>query len=379
MASGVYLTLLAGPVVALPVPKPLMDALTAVEVTTSATGRSGFELHFTLSNRSPLQTLFLLAAGGPGVEIRVIVVVTVNGIPQVLMDGVMRDHEVQPGNDSGHSTLFVKGEDLTAVMDLTELPGVPYPVPAEVRVAAILAKYAFYGIIPEIVPSVIPDIPIPVERIPGQQGTDFFYINQLAQKVGYVFYLDPGPVPGVSTAYWGPQIKFGVPQPALSTNMDSWTNVESLSFHYNPRKFKLPLVTILEPTTHVPIPVPIPPVTPLNPPLGLLPPFPTPPVFEPIEGTAKLDPGQALILGFARASVNADVVTGTGSLDVLRYGQVLKARQLVGVRGAGPAFDGLHYVGSVTHRISRGEYKQNFSLTRNALISNTPVVPTFGL
>ena len=61
MASGIYLTLLAGPVVALPVPKALVDALTSVEVTTSATGRSGFELHFTLSNRSPLQTLFLLA------------------------------------------------------------------------------------------------------------------------------------------------------------------------------------------------------------------------------------------------------------------------------------------------------------------------------
>ena len=119
-------------------------------------------------------------------------------------------------------------------------------------------------------------------------------------------------------------------------------------------------------------------MTPLNPPLGLMPPFPTPPVFEPLEGTAKLDPGQALMIGMARASANADVVTGSGSLDVLRYGQVLKARQLVGVRGAGPAFDGLHYVDSVTHRLSRGEYKQSFSLTRNALVSNTPVVPTIG-
>jgi hypothetical protein len=64
---------------------------------------------------------------------------------------------------------------------------------------------------------------------------------------------------------------------------------------------------------------------------------------------------------------------------VLRYGGVLKARQLVGVRGAGPAFDGLHYVESVTHRLSRGEYKQDFTLKRNALISNTPVVPTVGI
>ena len=40
-----------------------------------------------------------------------------------------------------------------------------------------------------------------------------------------------------------------------------------------------------------------------------------------------------------------------GELDVLRYGSVLKARQLVGVRGAGMAFDGLYYVKSVTHTI----------------------------
>lgn len=379
MASGIYLTLLVGPMVPLPAPKPLMDSLSSVEVTTSATGRSGFQLSFTLSNRSPLQTLFLLAMGSPGVELRVIIMATVNGLPQVLMDGVMRHHEVQPAGDTGHSTLFVKGEDLTAVMDLIPLPGLPYPMPAEARVAAMLAKYAMYGVTPAIVPSVIPDIPIPVERVPGQQGTDFFYINQLAQKVGYVFYLDPGPVPGVSTAYWGPQVKFGIPQPALSINMDTWTNVESLSFRYEPQRFKLPIVTIVEPTTHASIPIPIPPVTPLNPPLGVVVPFPVPPAQEPVTDSAKLDPGQALMIGMAKASASADVVTGTGSLDVLRYGQVLKARQLVGVRGAGPAFDGLHYVESVTHRISRGEYKQSFTLTRNALISNTPVVPTIGI
>ncbi len=228
-------------------------------------------------------------------------------------------------------------------------------------------------------PSVIPDIPIPVERIPSQKGTDFYYVNQLAEKVGYVFYLDPGPVPGISTAYWGPQVKFGIPQPALSVNMDTWTNVESLSFRYEPQKFKLPIVTILEPTTHAPIPIPIPPVTPLNPPLGVVVPFPVPPSTVAVNEAGKLDPGQALMIGMAKASATADVVTGTGSLDVLRYGRILNARQLVGVRGAGPAFDGLHYVESVTHRLQRGEYKQDFTLTRNALISNTPVVPTIGI
>ena len=42
----------------------------------------------------------------------------------------------------------------------------------------------------------------------------------------------------------------------------------------------------------------------------------------------------------------------------IRYGQILRARSLVGVRGAGLAFDGMHYVDSVTHNLKPGEYKQ---------------------
>ena len=60
----------------------------------------------------------------------------------------------------------------------------------------------------------------------------------------------------------------------------------------------------------------------------------------------------------------------------MRYGRVLKARELVGVRGAGLAYDGLYFVKSVTHNVKRGEYKQSFQLARDGLVSLTPVVPT---
>jgi hypothetical protein len=80
------------------------------------------------------------------------------------------------------------------------------------------------------------------------------------------------------------------------------------------------------------------------------------------------------MIGLAKAAQWAEAVTGRGELDVLRYGGVLKARQLVGVRGAGTAYDGLYYVKSVTHRIKAGEYKQSFELSRNGLISTLPRV-----
>lgn len=106
---------------------------------------------------------------------------------------------------------------------------------------------------------------------------------------------------------------------------------------------------------------------------------PIPQKVEQMNDTAKMLPSEALLRGMAKASASADVVSGTGTLDVLRYGRTLKARQLVGVRGAGPAFDGLHYVDSVTHTIAKGRYKQDFTLKRNALVSNTPIVPTIGI
>jgi len=377
VASGIYFTLLVGPVVPLPAPKPIVDAMTSVTVTTSATGSSGFQISFKLADQSVLQTLFLLAPVSPVMQIRVILVVTMNFIPTVLIDGIMTHHQVTPSSGSGWGTLTVSGEDLTAVMKLINIPGVPMPMPPEARVALILAKYAVYGIVPMIVPSVVPDVPIPVDKIPAQQGNDLDYVKKLADDAGYVFYIDPGPLPGMNVGYWGPQIKFGIPQPALSTNMDTWTNVESLQFSYEPDNSVMPIVTIQQEQSGVPIPIPIPPVTPLDPPLGIFVPIPV--KTEASTDAANLDPGQALMRGMARAAAAADVVSGSGTLDVLRYGSILKARQLVGVRGAGPAFDGLHYVDSVTHTIGLGSYKQNFTLKRNALITNTPIVPTMSI
>ena len=375
MASNpIHLTLMIGPAVPVPVSQDILDALTTVQVTSSASDASGFQLQFTITNRSPLQTIFLLSGGSPIPLVRVIIAVTVNGATEVLMDGVMTNHELSPGPDVGHSTLTVTGKDLTQVMDYIDFSGFPFPgMPNEARVLVILAKYAVFGIVPMVIPSVLIDIPIPTEQIPRQTGKDLAYIKSLADEVGYVFYIDPGLVPGLSTAYWGPEIKVCASQPALNINMDTFTNVDSLSFRFNADSKTLPVVFIQNPETKIPIPIPIPDITPLNPPLGAIPPVPK--NVELITDTAKYSPIRGAMIGLAKAAKSADGVTGTGSLDVLRYGRVLKARKLVGVRGAGAAFDGLYYVKSVTHNIKRGEYKQNFTLGRNGLLSTVSTVP----
>lgn len=373
MASPLYLTLLAGPVEAFPVPKPVIDAFVSAEITESATQPSGFQLTFTLANDSILQTLLLLAGDAPIPVLRVVLVVTFGGLPQVVMDGVIEHHQVVPDAAGGSSKLVVTGHDLSVLMNLVDFTGLPYPgMTPDLRAAAILAKYAAFGVVPEVVPALVPDVPVPVSRVPVQHGTDLAYLNELARQVGYVFYLTPGPLPGTTQAYWGPQVRIGAPQSALNVNMDAWTNVESLSFQYQPQASVLPIVFIQDPIAGVTVPVPIPPVTPFNPPLGLV--VPVPQTVRYLNDTAKRSPAEALMLGMAEAVRHANVVTGRGTLDVDRYGQVLRARSLVGVRGAGPAFDGMHYVDSCTHTLKPGQYKQSFVLKRNALIADLPVV-----
>jgi hypothetical protein len=367
-----------GPLVPLTAPRAVLDALVEAEVKVEDVGTSGFQLVFSIDKQSPLQILFLLTGGAPLLFMRVVLVATVNGAANVLIDGVITNNQISPGNKGSNSTLTITGKDLTALMNQSDWSGFPFPAcPAEARVAIMLAKYALFGVIPLIIPSVMIDVPLPIDRIPSQQGTDLEYIRSLAEQVGYVFYIDPGPAPGVSKAYWGPQIKVGPVQPALNADMDAYTNVESLSFTFDQEKNRIPIIYIYNEETGVSIPIPIPPVTPLNPPLGAIPPFPTNLLgdLKPFrDDIGKRPIPQAIMMGLAAASSYSECVTCEGSLDVTRYGGTLNARQLVGVRGAGPAFDGLYYVKSVTHKIKRGEYKQQFTLTRNGLVSTVSSV-----
>ncbi|MFZ1547113.1 MAG: hypothetical protein WAT12_08420 [Candidatus Nitrotoga sp.] len=378
LAKGIHLTLMIGPIVPIPVPQMVMNALDSVQVTTAAGSASGFQMSLQFNSKSELNTFFIIAGAmnsGPATPpLRVMLIITINGTPQPLFDGVMTNVEVHAGSNGSPGTVTVTGEDLTKIMDMLDFSGLPYPaMPIEARVALICAKYAAFGLIPLIIPVLFPDIPIPVVKIPAHRGTDLQYIQQLAEEVGYIFYIEPGPVAGTNIAYFGPEIKVGVPQPALNVDMDALTNVENLSFSFDPTKGVLPIVFIQNQLTRIPIPIPIPNINPLQPPLGLL----STPIsnLKILKDTAKMNPMQAISRGLNEAKKSQDSVSANGSINVLRYGRPLKARQLVGVRGAGIAYDGLYFVNSVTSTLKRGEFKQSFNLTRNGLVSITPRVP----
>ena len=375
MLKGMHLTLMIGPAAPVPAPPLVIDALASVQVN-SGIDRSGFQLTFNIGKNSLLLTTMLPAGYFDPMLTRVIIIVTVGGMPNVIMDGIITNQELSPANEPGQSTLTVTGEDLSVLMDVIEQPFMRYPAMPEVAVInSILAQYAVLGIIPAVVPPIFMDVPIPTEKIPTQTGTDLAYIKKLASQHGYIFYVEPGPAPGANVAYWGPDIRIPTPQPALNVNMDAHTNVESLSFSFDGLAKKILVLVVFDPASKkFIVPIPVPNISLLRPPLGAKLPIPSKVEFS--DDVSKESPIKATALALARTAASSDSVTGSGSLDVLRYGRVLKSRQLVGVRGAGLAYDGLYYVNSVTHNIERGEYKQNFNLSRDGLIPLTPsVVP----
>jgi hypothetical protein len=299
----------------------------------------------------------------------------VRGLPQVLVDGIVTRQEVTPSNAPGQSTLTITGEDLSLLMDLVEMPFMRFPAqPVVARVLTILAKYAAFGIAPVALPPVIPDLANPLEAVASQTGTDRAYLKKLASDVGYVFYIQPGPAPGANIAYFGPDVRVPAPQPALTVNMGGHSNVESLSFSLDGLAKKIVVMTVMDPVTRrTPVPIPVPNLSLLRPPMGARPTVPAKVEFP--TDAARLAPDKALSYALALSFKSSDAITASGTLDVLRYGHVLRSRMMVGVRGAGLAYDGFYYVNSITHSLKRGQFKQNFTLSRDGLVSNTPVVP----
>lgn len=373
MLNDINLTLLIGPAVPALAPVAVMDALTGIQVN-SGKDRSGFQLVFSVGKHSSLLTALLPAGYFDPILTRVIIMVTLNGVPNVLMDGIVTRQEMSPSSEPGQSKLTITGEDLSVLMDVVELKR-PFPGMNDMlQMLTILAPYAAFGIVPVVMPSLFLDFMSPTKGWKSQDSTDLAHIKKLATRNGYVFYLEPGPLPGQSIAYFGPNIRLPVPQPALTVNMDAHTNVESLSFSLNGLAKEALIVTIMDPITHkIPLPIPIPNISIFQPPLGAR---PTPPAkirfAKKVAGEEP--PGVINLMVGKLLKGSANAITGSGSLDVLRYGRALRSRMVVGVRGAGLAYDGWYYVDSVTHNLKHGEYKQNFTLSRDGLIANTPKV-----
>ncbi|HVK37175.1 MAG TPA: hypothetical protein VNA88_01485 [Candidatus Kapabacteria bacterium] len=365
---GIRLVIWTGRSAPMPAPPEVVEALARVEITNDAAEGDGFQMTFTLGR--DLVDFPLLSGGALDPFSRIIVGVKITAIPEVLIDGVVTHHEIAPSNEPGMSTLTVTGRDVSAMLDLEERSARYDNQPDSLIVTQLVARYAEYGLVPTVTPTT--DVPIVVQRTPWQQQTDLAFIRRIAERNGFVFFIEPLTFLA-NTAYWGPENRLGIPQPALSMNMGDATNVRSLRFTNDALAPVGTSSTVLEPNTGMSIPIPSLPSLRI-PPLSAAPASPRRTVI--LRDTANQSAATAATRSVAAATSSPDPVRGEGELDAVRYGAVLRARRIVGVRGAGATYDGNYYVRRVTHAIDarEGSYTQRFSISREGTGALLPVV-----
>lgn len=370
---GVRLVLWMGKTVPLPAPAEVLNSLLKVEVTSGDENGDGFQLTFGLGKDKSMD-YGLLQSGVFEPFTRVIIGVILGVTPEVLIDAVVAHHQILPGNEPGTSELVITGKDVSQMLDLEEKNEKYENQPDSLIVMQLIGSYMQYGLVPEVTPT--SDVPIMIERIPRQHETDLKFIKRMAKRNGFVFYIEPLTF-GVNMAHWGPENRLGVPQPALTMNMGSWTNITSLRLSQDTLLPVGAKGAFVEPITKISIPIPS------------LPSLRVPPLAANsvdakraliLRNTANENPVKAATNSVATVTCAPEAVTGEGELDTLRYGYVLRARKLIGVRGIGTSYSGNYYVRSVKHIIEIGNsqksttYKQKFKISREGTGALLPVV-----
>jgi hypothetical protein len=364
---GIRLVLWVGKTIPLPAPRAVTAALTKAEVTNDAENGDGFQLTFTLGKDLGVE-YGLLLSGALDPFTRVVLGVILGVVPEVLIDGVITHHQMSPSNQPGMSTLTVTGKDVSLMLDLEEKNEKYENQPDFLIVTRLLAQYAQYGLLPQPTPTA--DVPIMLQRIPRQHETDLRFIQRMARRNGFVFYIEPLTF-GVNGAYFGPENRLSLPQPALTQNLGPATNLKTLSFSQDALAPVQTKGSFVEPITKTSIPIPSLPSLRV-PPLALAPVPAKRTVL--LRKAANQNPVQAATAAVAGVTGVPDAVTGEGEIDSIRYGHVLRARKLVGVRGAGLSYDGFFFVRRVTHTLEPGAYSQRFTISREGTGPLLPVV-----
>ncbi len=372
-ALGIRLILWIGKTIPMPASMDVLNSIEKVEVTNDAENGDGFQLTFVVEKGKSLD-FNLLKDGSVDPFNRVVIGVVLGVLPEVLINGIITHHQVEPGTDDGTSRLIVTGKDVSVMLDLEEKNEKYENQPDFLIVTRLIAGYMQYGLVPQVTPTT--DIPIMIQRIPRQHETDLAFIKRLAQRNGFVFYIEPLTF-GVNTAYWGPDNRIGIPQPALTANMGSWTNVTSIQTSHDALTPVGTKGTFVEPFMKLSIPIPSLPSLRI-PPLSSSPTEARRTVL--LRNSANQNPAQAAMNAVSTVTNAPEAVSADGELETIRYGNVLRARKLVGVRGIGLTYDGNYYVRRVTHVIDRtnsgraGNYTQRFKISKEGTGSLVPVV-----
>ena len=253
--------------------------------------------------------------------------------------------------------------DATAtLMNLIEQP-MPHPNLDPATIATLI--FGRYAIRP---------FPLPVaptrtmlDTMTIQRATDARMLREMARALAYECYLQPDPITGLDIGHFHPPLTTVPPQGVLSVDFGAATNLSDFDVGYDTLRPTGAISAGVDPKTGAPMPAPA--LASLQPPEGLEPTLfrMVPPAISRPTSRDAANPAELFRQNQAIVDRSSRAITGSGTVDAIKYGRMLRPGMPVLVRGAGRAHSGTWYVTSVSHDISTAAWTQSFRATRNAL------------
>ncbi|MGI8570687.1 MAG: hypothetical protein ACR2KT_17380 [Methylocella sp.] len=339
-----------------PLPPFIANALSEIEVETSVEGAAMFRLHIELS-RTMMGDFDAIVFDlfRPMMPIRISLSFGL-GLPLTLINGYIRDVQMNVGSEPGTSRMEVVGADaLGTLMGHVQMPFTWPNMPDNLIASAIFGKYA---IVPLAAPT--PLLRTILDTTTTQNGRDNAFLQQLASKYGFQLYIQPDPLAGFDVGHFHPPITVGPPQGVLSVDFGSQSNLRSFQISNQMLKPTTVLTSYVDPLTRMPVPVFVAATTEL--PMGLEPSLyrVAPPAIEVDDVADAANPAEKMVRAVGRVTESGRTVSANGEVDPLKFGRPLLPGLPVLVRGAGRQHSGMYSITSVTHKISRDAIRRAF-------------------
>lgn len=284
-----------------------------------------------------------------------------NQAPKPLINCYVIESSVTFSNTPGKSFLDVVAMDPTVLMGLDEKVKA-WPNMTHSDIATSI--FGDYGFTPDI-----DDTTFNYEENDTtvmQRGTDIRFLTQLAKRNGFECYVDLNDATGAVEGHFHKPRLDDTPQGVLSINSGDATNVNSFQARFDMLRPVQATASSLD-------------VESQDNQSGQA----DSASLRTLGKGAALDPNKprtvlisqtgliksAELQNYAQAVVDrsAFAIVADGELNTSAYGDILRAKRAVSVRGAGQQYSGLYYIDRVLHIITGDGYVQKFSARRNAL------------
>jgi phage protein D len=284
-----------------------------------------------------------------------------SGKTEPLIEAYVIETNADFANQPGQSVLNVVAMEPTAKMNLEEKVR-PWPNMADSDIAEQIFRDCKFNTdnIDQTQPTRDEN-----DHTEMQRGTDIQFLQRLAQRNGFEIYVELNPETGVVEGHFhAPRLQQN-PQGVLSVNMGSATNVNSFHARFDmvqpatAQAHNIDIHSSEQQTGQSD--------SQQDKPLGSAPTVPAGDARQVlISGTGLSDTGELQTAAQAEVDRTSWAITAEGEVNTVAYGDVLRAKRPVLVRGAGRQFSGIYYVERVLHSFTGDGYTQQFSLRRNA-------------